>query len=363
MSKHLITKESTPHGAVSWHHNGKDGQYCEAGETVKIKWQPTAGWGLQEVHYTDEDGNVVAIEGGEFVMPDSAIVIGATFKRFFLSDWADEPYNPHPQPQPAGPKCLTFTAGAGGASVGFIVFNDGYVIPETYTKPSLQYSTDGGNTWQDYDLQISDDTSNATTIDLDEGESVMFKGVNENLAYYLEDDIEWLTMRTYIDGSVAASGDVTSLLNGVGGDASIAVGCYRSMFNGCTGLTVAPALPATTLAEGCYIGMFNSCTGLTAAPALPATTLAEGCYSEMFYSCTSITSHDVATFNTSQNVFYNNSSCASLTIHADTPPTIDSNTITGLKADCVIYVPAASVGAYKAAQYWSARSAYIQAIP
>ena len=122
--KHLIKKEKNIlHGTIGWSHNGNDGQYCEAGETVKIKWQPTAGWGLKEVHYTDGDGNVVAIEGGEFVMPDSAVVIGATFKRFFLSDWADNPYNP--QPQPAGPKCLTFTAGAGGASVGFCVVPPG----------------------------------------------------------------------------------------------------------------------------------------------------------------------------------------------------------------------------------------------
>ena len=52
-----------------------------------------------------------------------------------------------------------------------------------------------------------------------------------------------------------------------------------------------------------------------------------------------------------------------MTIHAETPPTIANSTITGLKADCIIYVPAASVDAYKAKQYWSARAAYIQAIP
>ena len=83
----------------------------------------------------------------------------------------------------------------------------------------------------------------------------------------------------------------------------------------------------------------------------------------MFNNCTNITSHDVATLNSSATTFNNNSSCASFTIHAETPPTIANNTITGLKADCIIYVPAASVDAYKAAQYWSARAAYIQAMP
>ena len=64
--------------------------------------------------------------------------------------------------------------------------------------------------------------------------------------------------------------------------------CYESMFFGCTSLTQAPALPATTLAPYCYCQMFHSCTGLTQAPALPATTLAFSCYFAMFRSCTSL---------------------------------------------------------------------------
>ena len=137
--------------------------------------------------------------------------------------------------------------------------------------------------------------------------------------------------------------------------------CYQDMFQGCTGLTQAPSLPATTLATYCYQNMFSGCTGLTQAPSLPATTLASSCYDSMFRYCTNITSHHVATLNNSTNVFQNNTACTSFTIDAATPPTIGNNTITGLKSDCVIYVPAASVDAYKAKQYWSARAAYIQA--
>ena len=109
--------------------------------------------------------------------------------------------------------------------------------------------------------------------------------------------------------------------------------------------------------------MFSGCTGLTQAPSLPATTLAEYCYEFMFSGCTHIERHHVATLNISANVFQNNTACTSFTIDAATPPTIGSNTITGLKSDCAIYVPAASVDAYKAKQYWSARAAYIQAQP
>ena len=65
--------------------------------------------------------------------------------------------------------------------------------------------------------------------------------------------------------------------------------CYYSMFHGCTNLTTAPALPATTLSDYCYQYMFYLCTGLTTAPALPATTLTTRCYQQMFYGCTSLT--------------------------------------------------------------------------
>ena len=60
------------------------------------------------------------------------------------------------------------------------------------------------------------------------------------------------------------------------------------MFEGCTSLTQAPELPATTLAEQCYYSMFEGCTSLTQAPELPATTLAEQCYERMFMFCTSL---------------------------------------------------------------------------
>lgn len=38
--------------------------------------------------------------------------------------------------------------------------------------------------------------------------------------------------------------------------------CYKSMFDGCTNLTTAPDLPATTLADFCYERMFLNCSSL-----------------------------------------------------------------------------------------------------
>ena len=70
---------------------------------------------------------------------------------------------------------------------------------------------------------------------------------------------------------------------------TLAKSCYSQMFSGCTSLTQAPELPATTLAKSCYFSMFSNCTALTQAPTLPATTLEANCYNNMFYGCTSLT--------------------------------------------------------------------------
>ena len=66
--------------------------------------------------------------------------------------------------------------------------------------------------------------------------------------------------------------------------------CYYVMFNGCTSLATAPALPATTLTESCYEGMFRDCTSLTTAPELPAPTLEEWSYRSMFNGCSNLNS-------------------------------------------------------------------------
>ena len=94
----------------------------------------------------------------------------------------------------------------------------------------------------------------------------------------------------FVNGLVAASGDITSLRRFDLIQTPLAIYCYNSMFYGCTGLTSAPELPATTLAISCYKYMFRGCTGLTSAPELPATTLKSFCYSYMFDGCTGLTS-------------------------------------------------------------------------
>ena len=86
------------------------------------------------------------------------------------------------------------------------------------------------------------------------------------------------------------------------------------MFSGCTSLTTAPKLPATTLASYCYYRMFSDCTSLTTAPEIPATTSNSYCCGYMFLNCTSLTSAPLiaATALTNYCYQYMFSGCSSL---------------------------------------------------
>ena len=62
--------------------------------------------------------------------------------------------------------------------------------------------------------------------------------------------------------------------------------------------------------------------------------------------------------------FQNCTKLMSITSRATDPPSLlGSGSLSSVPANCNIYVPADSVDAYKAANRWSARASYIQAIP
>ena len=166
---------------------------------------------------------------------------------------------------------LTFTAEEDGSSFG-IVNNEG-------NNPDVQYSLDGGKTWTA--LAAGD------TITLaHKGDKALLRGDNPE---GFSKDYEIYSSFT-MTGKIAASGSVMSLIDGMGKTLVIpSLYCFYKLFSGCTSLTQAPELPATTLAGCCYQYMFKGCTSLTQAPALPAMTLADRCYQYMFEGCTSLT--------------------------------------------------------------------------
>ena len=128
------------------------------------------------------------------------------------------------------------------------------------------------------------------------------------------------TYRWVLTGSdTACVGNIENLLDYAtvesGQHPTMAEACYVYMFYGCTSLTQAPTLTATTLANYCYCGMFVRCTSLTQAPVLPAITLSKGCYQDMFFGCTSLTQAPTLTATTLADYCYADMfyGCTSLT--------------------------------------------------
>lgn len=84
-----------------------------------------------------------------------------------------------------------------------------------------------------------------------------------------------------------------------------------------------------------------------------------------FSGCSALTSIELpSSMSSIQSSAFNGCiNLVSITCKADNPPTLGNNVFNNVPAACAIYVPAASVDAYKAASGWSGRAAYIQAIP
>ena len=138
------------------------------------------------------------------------------------------------------------------------------------------------------------DGTSALSAVYNDGEYVLYlRGTGNTKITGLNADEVSDTYRWVLTGSdIACVGNIENLLDYAtvesGQHPMMAEACYGDMFYGCTSLTKAPALPATTLAIGCYFGMFQGCTSLSQAPALPATTLDTSCYALMFSGCTAL---------------------------------------------------------------------------
>lgn len=187
-------------------------------------------------------------------------------------------YRPNPSPPPFDPPTpptptanyLTFTAVEAGCRITL----RNRLSPDPV---SIEYSLDG-NTWQPLEL--------STPITLENiGDSVKFRGINETIS---KDSTNYYYL--YGEGKLSASGDVTSLLNGLGGDVAVPAYAFNHLFYASQNLLTPPNLPSLQLAEGCYSYMFMDCKALTTAPQLPATNLANRCYMCMFYDCKALAS-------------------------------------------------------------------------
>ena len=207
---------------------------------------------------------------------------------------------------------LCFTAEEAGSTVSLI--KEG----SPWGGGSLYYSTDHKATWNKFTPGSAAFNVEPTVVILPKvGDKVYIRCTDTSSVPFFSKDVSNY-FHFSLTGKVAASGSVMSLVNtsNLAMDipsvtsyyfyrlfegctaltsapelpaTTLAKGCYDSMFSGCTNLTTVPELPATTLAYNCYSYMFKGCTNLNTAPDLPATTLAEGCYFGMFSGCTNLT--------------------------------------------------------------------------
>lgn len=109
------------------------------------------------------------------------------------------------------------------------------------------------------------------------------------------------------------------------------------------------------------VSAFADCSGLTSVT-IPNSVTNIG--NSAFSRCSSLTSITIPNSVTtiSDYAFLNCSGLTSVTVQATTPPTLGNSNAFNDTNDCPIYVPSASVAAYKAATNWSTYASRIQAI-
>ena len=151
---------------------------------------------------------------------------------------------------------------------------------------NIEYSLDRGLTWENYTFNGSQGLHIVLEKNYDKHgcDNIKFKGINTKFSH---------SSNTYynfaMSGDFNARGDVTSLINGAGGDCALPNFAFDGLFSGCTSLLTAPKLPSTTLSKSCYRNMFKWCYSLKECPELPAMNLNEECYYVMFGNCNGLT--------------------------------------------------------------------------
>ena len=134
------------------------------------------------------------------------------------------------------------------------------------------------------------------------------------------------------------------------------IGYYA--FGYCTALTTV-TIPNSVTSIGNYA--FYGCSSLTSVT-IPNSVTSIG--ENAFYNCTGLTSVTIPSSVTSigNYAFYGCSSLTSITCEAATPPTCGDDAFDNVPKTIPVYVPAASVAAYKAADGWKDFGDNIQAI-
>lgn len=181
----------------------------------------------------------------------------------------------------------------------------------------LEFSTDGGNTWQNFILSREINAEGQVIVP-NVGDVVYVRASSQGNTSLSDQSTQQNTNQLKCSGAWSVSGDIRCLLDQNRGsnpplnqygfswlfsnsdiiDASNLIlpytamkkSAYDSMFAYCRKLVSGPReLPATTLSESCYNCMFEKCQSLVSGPReLPATVMSTFCYRQMFDGCSSL---------------------------------------------------------------------------
>ena len=152
---------------------------------------------------------------------------------------------------------LGICAGAGAESKPYVEFvsSTAMTITPKYTNSgvTLQYSLNK-TTW----------TTIATGVATPSANVIYFRGQATGTKSLFTSSVASNAWTFSSATNLECNGKLDRLLqNAIGSDNDVlTIGdyCYASMFNGCSSLVTAPALPATTLTSNCYQAMFYGCT-------------------------------------------------------------------------------------------------------
>lgn len=149
-------------------------------------------------------------------------------------------------------------------------------------KADINYSFDREN-W----IKIPE--VHSYSIDLKPKQMVFFRGINQELGYYVE-GICNTAINMHFQGSnpIYCGGNIMTLVDGKGETTIIPSPYFFFELFESGNLLTAPKLPATTLTGWCYRNMFRYNNLLENAPELHALTLVDRCYMDMYNGCTSL---------------------------------------------------------------------------
>lgn len=173
--------------------------------------------------------------------------------------------------------------------------------------------------------------------------------MNSNITYQIIDGVQQQSVQTSYTFSTTGEHIVKYKLSGT------AIAQY--LFNSCSNLT-SVTIPNNVTTIGQYA--FEK-SGITSVNIPDGVTRIE---SYTFNRCKSLLSINIPSGVTyiGDASFFDCSGLTSITVNATTPPTLVGNNVFDNTGNAPIYVPAASVNAYKAASKWDEYASRIQAI-